>query len=288
VRATAAQLLVPHMRPALWATAQKLLEDADPEVRIAALQMIEPVDPANRVQAASPLLADPVRGVRIEAARVLAGIPEAQLPDERREAYRRALREYIEVQQQDADWPTANANLGNLYLRLGRFDEAVTAYRRALKLDPQLVSAWVNLADAWRVQGHEKEAEATLRQGLARLPRSPDLLHALGLAQVRKGDRTAALKSLAEAARLAPDRSRYAYVWAVALHSAGRSDEAVAALRAADRRHPYDVAILRALVSIQRETGDTRAALGDARKLVEALPDDPRVKAMVDELSRAR
>jgi tetratricopeptide (TPR) repeat protein len=288
VRATAAQLLVPHMRPALWATAQKLLGDADPEVRIAALEMIEPVDPANRVLAAGPLLADPIRGVRIEAARVLAGIPEAQLPDEHRQAYRHALREYVEVQQQDADWPTANANLGNLYLRLRRVDEAVAAYRKALKLDPQFVSAWVNLADTWRAQGREKEAEATLREGLAKLPRSADLLHALGLAQVRKGDRAAALKSLAEAARLAPDRSRYAYVWAVALHSAGRSDEAVAALRAADGRHPYDVAILRALVSIQRETGDTRAALGDARKLAEALPDDPRVKAMVDELSRAR
>ena len=288
VRATAAQMLVPHMRPALWATARKLLEDADPEVRIAALEMIEPVDPANRVLAAGPLLADPIRGVRIEAARVLAGIPEAELPDERREAYRRALREYVEVQQQDADWPTANVNLGNLYLRLGRVDEAVASYRRALKLDPQFVSAWVNLADAWRVQGRDKEVEATLREGLAKLPRSADLLHALGLAQVRKGDRTAALKSLAEAARLAPDRSRYAYVWAVALHSAGRSGEAVAALREADRRHPYDVTILRTLVSIQREMGETRAALASARKLAEILPDDPRVKAMVDELSRGR
>jgi len=288
VRATAAQMLVPHMRPSLWATARELLQDADPEVRIAALQMIEPVDSANRVQAAGPLLTDPIRGVRIEAARVLAGIPEAQLPDDRREAYRRALREYIEVQQQEADWPTANANLGTLYLRLGRFDEAVAAYRRALKLDPQFVSAWVNLADAWRVQGRENEVEATLREGLATLPRSPDLLHALGLAQVRKGDRAAALTSLAEAARLAPDRSRYAYVWAVALHAAGRSGEAIAALRDADRRHPYDVTILRALVSIQRETGKTRPALADARKLAEILPDDPRVKAVVDELSRGR
>ena len=288
VRATAAQMLVPHMRPALWATAQELLKDADPEVRIAALGMIEPADPANRVQAAGPLLADPVRGVRIEAARVLAGIPEAQLPDERREAYRRALREYVEAQQQNADWPMANVNLGNLYLRLGRFDEAVAAYRHALKLDPLFVSAWVNLADAWRARGQEGAVEATLREGLAKLPRSPDLLHALGLSMVRQGDRSAALKSLGEAARLAPDRSRYAYVWAVALHAAGRSGEAVAALRAADRRHPYDVAILRALVSIERERGETRAELADVRKLAEALPDDPRVKAMVDELSRGR
>jgi len=246
------------------------------------------VDPVNRVQAAGLLLADPVRGVRIEAARVLAGIPEAQLPDDRREAYRRALREYIEVQLQDADWPTANANLGSLYLRLGRFDEAVAAYRRALSLDPQFVSSWVNLADAWRVQGREKELRRPCGKASRNCRVRRTCLHALGLAQVRKGDKAAALKSLAEAARLAPDRSRYAYVWAIALHSAGHSGEAVAALREADHRHPYDVTMLLSLVSIQREMGETRAALAYARKLAEVLPDDPRVKAMVTELSRGR
>jgi tetratricopeptide (TPR) repeat protein len=288
VRATAAQMLAPHMRPALLATARELLQDADPEVRIAALAMIEAADPASRVQGAAPLLGDRLRGVRIEAARVLAGTPAERLPEGRREAYRRALAEYIEVQRQDADWPAANTNLGNLYLRLGRFDEAVAAYRKALKLDPLFASAWVNLADAWRAQGHEKQVEATLREGLAQLPRSADLLHALGLAQVRKGDKAAALKSLEEAARLAPERPRYAYVWAVALHSAGRPGEALAALREADRRHPYDPTLLGALVAMEREAGDARAALGHARKLAEALPDDPRVQALVAELSRGR
>ena len=59
-------------------------------------------------------------------------------------------------------------------------------------------------------------------------------------------------------------------------------------MREADRRHPYDVTILLSLVSIQREMGETRAALAYARKLAEVLPDDPRVKAMVTELSRGR
>ena len=288
VRATAAQMLAPFMSPQLLPHARELLKDPDPELRIAALTMFEPVDPINRILAISPLLADPVRGARIEAASMLAGVPEKQIPESRRDAYRRALDEYIAVQRQEADWPTANLNLGNLYLRLGRVDEGVAAYRQAVKLDPQFASAWVNLADAWRVQGREKEAEAALREGLARLPRSADLLHALGLTQVRKGDKTAALAALAQAAKLAPERSRYTYVWAVALHSAGRSKEALAALREADRRHPYDLATLSTLISIERETGDTVAALGHARKLAEALPDDPQVKAMIAELSRGR
>lgn len=288
VRATAAQLMTPFMRPDLLQSARALLKDAEPEVRIAALGMIEPVDPVNRVLAAAPLLTDPVRGVRIEAARVLASIRETQIPDSRRADFQRALAEYIAVQQQDADWPTANVNLGNLFVRQGRFDEAVAAYRQALKLDPQYSIAWVNLADAWRVQGRENEAEATLREGLVTLPKSADLMHALGLVQVRKGESAAAIVSLGQAARLAPERIRYTYVWAIALNSAGRTREALAALREADRRHPNDIEILSALMSIERESGDKRAALAHAKQIAVILPNDQQIKALVAELSSAR
>ncbi len=286
VRATAAEMLAPHMRPSLLANARELLKDEDPEVRIAALTMMEQSDLQTRAPALSPLLSDPVRGVRIEAARLLAGLPEGMLANDRQEAYRRALNEYIETQRLDADWPAANINLGNLYLRLGRFDDALASYRRALQLDPKSPTAWVNLADAWRAQGRNDEVEATLRKGLSALPKSPDLLHALGLALVRKGDKASALPMLAEAARLAPERPRYSYVWAIALHSAGRSSEAIKVLRETDKRHPYDVAILRALVSMERERGNAQAALLHAEKLAEALPDDLRIKALIAELRR--
>ena len=157
VRATAAQMLVPRMRTPMLTTARELLPDAEPEVRIAALEMIEPADPGDR-PGRGPLLSDPLRGVRMEAARVLAGIPETQMPEGQREAYRHALGEYIEVQRQDADWPNANTNLGNLYLRLGRFDEAVVAYRRALKLDPQFASAGSTLPTPGALRGMRKRS----------------------------------------------------------------------------------------------------------------------------------
>ncbi len=272
VRATAAHMLAPYMRPQLLPSARELLKSTDPELRIAALAMMEPVDPLNRVLGVGPLLSDPVRGVRIEAVRVLSDIPANQIPETRRTAYRQALDEYVTAQRQESDWPMANANLGNLYLRQGRYDEAVAAYRGALKLDAQFTSAWVNLADTWRVQEREAETEATLREGLKHNPESADILHALGLAQVRKGDRVGALNSLARAARFAPENTRYTYVWAIALHSMGRSTEALAALRDADKRHPYDVSILSALISIERETGDEQSALAHERKLTESLP----------------
>ena len=288
VRATAATLVQPYMRPDLLPAARMLLQDADPEVRIAALGLIEPVDPVNRVLAASSLLADPVRGVRIAAAHVIADVPDEQIPAVRREARERALKEYVDSLQQDLDWPTANVNLGNLYMSQGSSDEAIAAYQRALSLDARFAGAYVNLADAYRQLNRDTEGEKVLRRGLALLPRAANLHHALGLLLVRKGDNAAALQELAKAAKLDPDNARYVYVYAVGLHSTGKRTEALTQLRAADKSHPYDLEILSALISMNLEAGDYKAALPYARKAAEVLPDDQGLKDLVAKLEGKR
>ena len=288
VRATAATLAEPYLRPDSFPAVQKLLVNFEPNVRIAALGLIERFEPAVRVQAAAPLLADPVRGVRVEAARVLADVNDDQLTPDQRSAREKALSEYVKSLQEDSDWPTANVSLGNLRLRQGRSEEAIAAYQRALLLDPRFAGAYVNLADAYRVLGRDAEGEKALRDGLTILPGAADLHHALGLLLVRKGDMTAALQELGAAVKLAPDNARYAYVHAVALHSAGKRDAALAELRAVNERYPYDLEILGALISINREAGNTRDALVYARKLSEIFPDDPGLKELLVELERAK
>jgi len=67
------------MRPELIKDVQQLFQDTDSSVRIAALGLVEAFDPENRLLAAAPLLSDPIRGVRIEAARILADVPNGQL-----------------------------------------------------------------------------------------------------------------------------------------------------------------------------------------------------------------
>ena len=288
VKATAATLASPHVRPQNLPAVRKLLANYDPSTRIAALGLIEQFEPTVRAQAAAPLLADPVRDVRVEAARVLADVREDQFSSDQRGNRERAMREYVESLQMDSDWPAANVNLGNLRLRQARPEEAIAAYRRALSLDPRFIGAYVNLADAYRQLGREGEAERLLRRGLVLLPRAADLHHALGLLLVRKGEKGAAIKELAMAAKLAPDSARYGYVYAVGLHSAGRRGEALSVLRAAEVRHPYDLEILGTLVSMIREAGKPRDALPYARKIADILPDDPGVKRLVAELEGAK
>ncbi|MGR8933189.1 MAG: tetratricopeptide repeat protein [Gammaproteobacteria bacterium] len=284
VRASAATLAAPLMRREFLPAAQALLQDSDPSVRIAALGLWEAFSPAERTAAVAPLLSDPVLGVRLEAGRIVADIPETQFKVDERDALHTVLEKYIAVLHQDTDWPVGNVNLGNLARQQGKIDAAISWYKRALALDPRFAGAYVNLADAYRQQNREAEGEALLRQGLALLPRAAGLHHALGLLLVRKGDALRARQALATAAELAPENARYTYVYAVALHSAGKQRQALAVLQAADRRHPYDPDILSALIAMQREAGNAEGALFYARKAAEILPDDSSIQRLMEAL----
>jgi tetratricopeptide (TPR) repeat protein len=288
VRATAVSLIRPLMSPELLTFARLQLKDADASVRIAGLGLIELVEPINRILSASPLLADPVRGVRIEAARVLADLQESQISESHLESYRRALTEYLDYLKLNADWPTESVNLGNLYLRQGKIEAAIAAYQRALMLDSKFRGAYVNLADAYRQQGRDDEGEKQLRKGLSLSPDAADLHHALGLLLVRRGDKSTALQEFAKASKLALADARYAYVYGIALNSMGKQHEALAVLRAADTRQPHNLQLLSALVTILREEGDNKAALVYAQKIAEVLPNNEEIKQLIVELERPK
>jgi len=288
VRATAIELGKPTISPDLLPTARGWLKDADPSVRSAAIGLLEGIDPLNRVLAVAPLLNDPIRGVRMEAARVLADVPDEQLPADKRNARASALQEYRAYLALNADWPAENVNLGNLELRQGNTEAAIKAYQRALTLDPKFAGAYVNLADAYRQLGQDSEGEYYLRQGLSLLPDAADLHHALGLTLIRKADHTAALSELAEAAKLAPENARYAYVYGIGLYSTGYARQALAILKAADTLHPFNMEILNALISINLEVGNGQDALVFARKAAEAMPNNAEIQQLIEQLLSGR
>jgi Flp pilus assembly protein TadD len=91
---------------------------------------------------------------------------------------------------------------------------------------------------------------------------------------------------LQRATELEPDRARYQYVLAVALHSAGRTADAIVVLTDALAKHPADQDILSALATINRDTGNLSAALEFAERLVQLAPSDPETAKFVDELRR--
>jgi tetratricopeptide (TPR) repeat protein len=110
------------------------------------------------------------------------------------------------------------------------------------------------------------------------------LHHALGLALTRLKRPDDALAELRQAAELDPERTRYAYVYGVALHSGGRAGEAMAVLKDNLARHPADRDTLLALVSFHRDAGELATALEYAQRLARIAPNDRDVAALVQTL----
>lgn len=141
-----------------------------------------------------------------------------------------------------------------------------------------MVPAYANLADIYRALGADTEGEQTLKDGLKIAPESADLHHALGLLYTRGKRPDAALIELARAADLAPDNSRYGYVYA--LKETGHVNAALGALGAAYKHTPADRDVLLALVTMNRDAGN----LDDTRSYAQALrlryPDDPEIAAL--------
>ena len=222
VRASALARLGRWLTPTLADAVSRALNDSDPDVRRAAVGALANAGPAVQQRYLPRMLDDPVRVVRIDAARALAGGAEAGLPTERRAAFTSALDEYVAAQTYIADRPEGRMNLGNLHAARGDAQRAIAEFRAAIALDPTFVAAYANLADLYRARGAERDAEAALREGLSRNPGAAVLRHALGLSLARQKRTAESLDALREAARLAPDDARFAYVYAVALHSAGQ------------------------------------------------------------------
>ena len=285
-RATALSLLTEYLTPASIPALEAGLKDPDPLVRSGALAALDALTLERRVSLAAPLLRDPLRAVRLGAARALAGAPSHALGEGQRSDFERALSELVQSEMVNADRPEAHLNLANLYARLGRPAEAESELRTALWLDSRFVPALVNLADLFRAQGRDGDGERFLEGALEVAPNSADALHALGLLRARQGRRAEAVRLLRLAAVARPESVRFSYVYAVALHSTGDAAGAIAVLEQAHRRRPADREVLIALATFLRDRGDAKAALRYGEALAALVPEDREVQGLVTSLRR--
>jgi len=285
VRASALQLLRDRPGSATLDAVAAGAGDADPLVRLAAVEASQALDPGTRVRLIAPLLRDPLRAVRIQAASSLAPVPPQLWPRGERARLADGLAEYREAQHANADRPEAHLNLGALHAQFGEHAEARREYETALRLGPHFLPTYVNLADLDRQLDRDEAGEQVLRRGLAIEPESADLQHALGLLLVREQRHDEAVSALGRAAELAPDRARYAYVYGIALHSTGQAERGLAVLAEAQRRHPTDWEILLALASFHRDAGAVSKARDYAARLLALDPENPQAQALARELA---
>lgn len=274
VRATAIALLAQQHASQAGRAVSAGLNDPSALVRRQAVLAIEGFPAPQQAALGAPLLSDPSRLVRLAAAETLAGVPADVLDAAGHRALTVALAEFERSMQFNADRPESRTNFGTVLAKQGQVARATQEFTAAIALDPSYVPAYLNWADTARAAGDEATADRVLHEGLRHVAGNPTLRHALGLKLAREQRLPEALRELEAAALAAPENTRFGYVYAVALQSAGRLSAARAALDRALERLPEDRELLVAAAEYAREARDPAAEHGFADRVLRAYPDD--------------
>jgi len=281
VRATALGLLRGYGAQGS-ATMTAALRDDDPAVRLAAVGAFDATPPPERLPAVAPALNDPILAVRIEAARVLAGVPAERFDAAQRKAFDAAVAEFVDAQMAMADMPASHLSLAVLYTSLGKRDLAEAEYLTALRMDPYFGPARANLVSLYNATGRNADAERVLREGIKRTPNEGELHYSLGLLLAEEKRLGEAADALKNAARLLPQRARVRYNLGLALDRLSRDPEAEAALLQAFQLDPRDPDIVYATATFYVRHGQFKRALPYAERLVEILPNEEQPRQLLE------
>lgn len=247
VRASAVSMLVHYPGPDAARAIETSARDPEPLVRLAAAMTGELLAPDERLRAISHLLVDSLLAIRVEAARALADAADHRFTTEQRAAFD----EFVAAQLVNAERPESHLRLGFFHTRRAQLAQAERNYRDAIRVGPRYPGGYLNLADLYRELGRDVEGEQVLREGLRTVHQPAVLHHSLGLLLVRARRLEQAITELAKAVELEPEVTRFAHVYAVALHTVDRTAEAVRVLESALRRAPYDREIMDALAGFK-------------------------------------
>jgi tetratricopeptide (TPR) repeat protein len=274
VRATALLELRNLASPALPALLMRSATDSSPIVRRSVSVAARDLPPEQRVEVVRPLLHDEIRSVRIEAVAALLGVHAGGWSPADRAALKSATAEYLESKSFNADRGAGLVDLAHLAMLAGDLPRAESTLREAIDVDPSFTAAYVNLADLYRSQERDEDAEAILRQGLHVAADTASVEFALGLTLVRLERRSEAQEHLARAYALRPEAIRFGYVYAVAQYDSGKKEAALRTLEQMRRRYPANRDILRLLAGYSQQLGRAEDARRFAAEL-EKLGDSP-------------
>ncbi|AWF81040.1 hypothetical protein BTJ40_09560 [Microbulbifer sp. A4B17] len=262
VRASAIRLLPRFLTINSAQLLQQIAQGEEPLLNLALAQSLDELPEQLRLMIGAPLLFSKMAVTRSLAAN---GVTDAQIgtgtmPAQVQQQYSKALKTYTTSELFNSDRPESLVNLGNLHFRRGNTQQAEAFYRRAITKASYYTPAYINLADLYRASGRETDAELLLRGALSKSEDIAVIQHALGLSLVRQNRHQEAMGFLKAAAEHEQTQSRYLYVYAIAVHSEGNSELALDILEDGYHQFPQDLDILRALISISRESGKREIA----------------------------
>ena len=184
----------------------------------------------------------------------------------------------------------AYAGKGDALAASGQVAEAVTAYRKAVELDPKNTTAQVGLAYALVAANKSAEAKAVALKATEQDKNSGAAFAALGFAISAEKNFSPtdpswneAIAQAQQGAFLAPKDPQVQIVVAKLFEARGNYDQAQIAYQNALQTDPGFTAAKTALITTKFRRGDVDGALKDAAELVKANPESPEANKMYGE-----
>jgi tetratricopeptide (TPR) repeat protein len=184
-----------------------------------------------------------------------------------------AIASYRRALVLDPDFAEAHNNLGNASLDLKRLDEAAASCRRALEIKPHFVQAHDSLGNALLDLGQIEQAAASFRRALEINPLYAEAHNHLGNALLALRQPQEALASYRRALGLRPDLAEAHNNLGNALLDLGRLDEARASYQRALAINPDFAEAHNNLGSLLRGFGQLDQAVACYLKALKLKPD---------------
>ena len=144
-----------------------------------------------------------------------------------------AERDFLHAIELSPPYPEVWFNLGQCYARMGRPADAEAAFARAVDLDPGRIPGWVNLARARHALGRREEALAAYDAAVAEDGANALVLSNRGALRAELNRLEDALADFGRAVELLPDNPALQRNRLRVLQALGRAEEAVPAFAAA-------------------------------------------------------
>lgn len=195
--------------------------------------------------------------------------------DYERRLDRKRLARLEDTARQAPDNSEIQVALGDVLLKMGETDRAITHLEQAIRLNPRYVVAHRQLARALQLTGQTDEAVMSYRKVIELSPADEAAHNNLGMVLQSQGKLDEAMRHYRESLKIRPDQIEAHYNLGRALATAGRHEEAASQFRVVVGLDPKLAESHFNLAESLDALGQTRQAIQSYREVLRLRPNTP-------------
>ena len=286
IRATAIGYLSSYPGPVAQAVVKKTCGDPDPLLRFTAVENFMPNDSSELFRTISPLLDDPIKAVRMQAAYRLSTFRKETFNEIQHRLFLKALEEYRNAQEYVADFPSGRYNLGNFYAKMKDLPKAEENYREAIRIDDLFYPAKANLVLIYYQEGKTDSVVKLCQDMITKNPESSDGYYYLALLYGEQKRYTEAIGLLVTASTRARSNTRILYNLGLLYQMTGQNEKCEATLVKGLKTDPCNFELLYALYAFHMNRNEHEKARPYMERMMICFPDEKQVRQIYEAFVR--